>query len=318
MNVNYVRKSAAVMSLALLTVSSAYAQGGVGGGASEGYLKQIAENTRGTLEQLNNLPTYFNGLGVLIKAWLDPDTSDTTAAMQSSFSQLGKLFSEQNSNQQTLLVKLNSDLLNNSQSGAFNMSFNVPSPMLSPAALAAAIPYANDLVYSTLLNKPFIPKDPREKGKSGSVDMAYNYIRNASGINFYHPAPGGNWTGSDAAQSRYQNYYNTVMAAESFNSYILSQQYVDRGQLSELQQQLITQATDSKTWFAVVASENIGFVLRQILMYESQMFVLLAKIFETQKQGVAAQTMTNSLLIAANQLNENMLVSNAQGHQPTT
>jgi hypothetical protein len=63
-------------------------------------------------------------------------------------------------------------------------------------------------------------------------------------------------------------------------------------------------------------SEKIGYVLRQILLYQSQTFVLMTQIVQLQKQMVSAQVMTNATLVAVNQVNERVLAADAQGVQP--
>jgi hypothetical protein len=111
------------------------------------------------------------------------------------------------------------------------------------------------------------------------------------------------------------HYYNTVMAAESFNGYVLANQYAEsqtNNGLSQAQLSLVTQASSSD-WIANVASEQMGMVFRQLLMFESQLYVLMTQMLQTQKQLLIAQAMTNALLIATNQMNEGILASKAQG-----
>ena len=129
--------------------------------------------------------------------------------------------------------------------------------------------------------------------------------------------PGNNWQGSKNSVDKYSNYYNTIMSVESFNGYILSNQYADGAQFNNLQNTLIKQASDGQSWFSQVATENMSTVLRQILMYESQVFVLLSQLVQTQRQMVTAQAMTNTLLIAVNQNNETQLVASAQNVRPS-
>lgn len=279
-------------------------------GASTQYLQKIEENTRGVLDRLNNIPTYLGDLGVLIRAWVTADDSDTTANLQANFTELSTLLNNQAAGQDTLLVKTNTDLLNNDVGSVYNANNDANNAIIINNK---NLPYANDLVYSTLIGKPYFSSDPRKRsGGSSTIDPPYNYIRNASGINLYHPFPATNWQGSTDDLSRYQNYYNIVMAAESFGAYVLSRQYADAGQMNTLQTKLITQASDPSKWFAQVASENIGFVLRQILLYESQMFIMLTQLVQTQREAVTAQIMTNTILIGNNQLSEGLMISNAK------
>lgn len=273
------------------------------------YLRIIAENTTTMVQQLNELPSY-------LKAWMSPDNSNATATLQGGFTQLGNLLNQDMSTQASLQTTLNSDLLNNDGSNILNS--NIGQANVTGIANEISLPYANDLIYSTLLGSPYYAKDPRTKeGQKSNINSPYNYIKNASGLNLFHQIPAPGWRGSQGARLRYQNYFNTVTAVESFNAYTLSHQYADGNQFNSLQNTLITQATDPTKWFAQVASENIGFVLRQLLLYESQIFVLLTQLIQLEKQAVTAHVMTNALLISINQTTENVMVANAQGQQPT-
>ena len=171
----------------------------------------------------------------------------------------------------------------------------------------------NDLTYTTLLKLPFrISSTPSET----AVDSAYTFIKNASGLNISHFPPVTykfiNKTITD--QLIYTNYYNTIMAIESFNAYILSGFYIDylmnQTPLTQQQLALFTQAKDP-AWLTQIASQYIGYVLRQILLYESQTFVILTELLQTTKQMVAAQAMNNTLLILNNQANEKKLFQKA-------
>lgn len=301
--------SAATLNIA--SISTAHAQGG--GGAIIYYLQLIAQYTATTAAELNNLPTF-------ILAWTSPDSSPVTTTIQGSFAGLGSLLTTNLTNVAAKQGTINNDLLNNDGNNVFNANNGLP--LASGAANQNTLWYANDLVYSTLLESPFFPgQDPRSKtnnnGKPKNIDAKYNYIKNASGLNIFHEMPGGSFSGGLTARTRYQNYYNTAMAAESFGAYVLSNQYSDGNQFNKLQTTLIQQATDAKTFFTKVSSENIGWVLHQILLYQSQTFVLLTQVIQYQKQAVSAQVMTNAILLATNQMNESILLSNAKGQAPS-
>jgi hypothetical protein len=105
---------------------------------------------------------------------------------------------------------------------------------------------------------------------------------------------------------------------QSFNTYVLSALYVDRIKnysLSTTQKNLMDIAS-SEQWFEEVASEEIGVVLRKILLFNSQTYVLLIKLLELQKQQAASQAITNTLLIMGNQFTEKELVNSATGSTP--
>lgn len=291
--------------ISIAGLSNLYAQ------SSEDYLKIIAANTTSMLEKLDKIPELINGLSEMVLAWITPMTSENSPplqTMQTSLTQLGDLIVQGQSKQQAMLMPANFDLLNNDGMNVYNSNSGSPNAPQSMSNLN----YANDLTYSTLLGMPVFARDPRNKAGSQPVNAAYNYIKNAAGLNMYHPVPNPSWK-EGKAKKRYQNYFNTVMAVESFDSYILSTQLADGNQLNDLQKTLVNQASDPAAWITQVASEKIGFVLRQILLYQSQLFIVMTQMVQSQKQMVTAQAMTNSLLIAINQVNENMMISNAQG-----
>jgi hypothetical protein len=216
--------------------------------------------------------------------------------MQSSFATTGQAIVQDANAQLSLQPQLNAALL--------------------PNVTASTLPYANDLVYSTLLGQPMLTPDPRNKpGAPPTANPALNYIINAGGLSLPHAMPQTGWRGTQYNYQQYMHYYNTVMAAESFNGYVLANQYAEsqtNNGLSQAQLSLVTQASSSD-WIANVASEQMGMVFRQLLMFESQLYVLMTQMLQTQKQLLIAQAMTNALLIATNQMNEGILASKAQG-----
>jgi len=256
--------------------------------ASETYLQQILAN-------VNNLPIYLTQLTVMALSWLAPDNSNTTAALQNSFT---TLFNQKLQNVQTQLAsqqKFLSDFLGN------------PTSQTNPNA--------NDITYPTLLNQPYFNPDPRS-----NVDPAYNYTQYAAGLNMRHSKPLPNWVPDKQHPgiAMYTNYYNTTSAVQTYNGYILSELYADaqnKNLPKQTQDSLIQQASNSQ-WFTQIASENLGIVLRQILLYNSQTYVLLAQLLETQKKLLASQVMNNALLIAVNLEAENRIYSKASGRPP--
>lgn len=272
-------------------ISTTASQTATAASTSSNYLQVIASNTTGMLSDLSTLPATLQSLGQYILSWMNPDTSDiTTSVLFPAFNGMQSDLSATLTAQNNMQQQLNSSLF-----GA------------APPANVAALTYSSllGLGSGTAANPP--PASPQ-----------YSYILNASGMNLQHAAPK-NWTGDQSDRQLYQSYYNTVMAASSFGGYVLSGQYVEAqagNQFTTLQQQLLSQAAGSQTtagWLAQFASENLGVVLKQILMFQSQIFVLLTQSIQLQKQMVTAQVMTNALLIANNQINEGMLLRNAQG-----
>jgi hypothetical protein len=265
---------------------------------SDFYLQKIMEYTYGTLQTVNKLPFYLNELMTLAISWLAADDTTTTADMQASFTRLGNALVTDLTVQNTLQTQLNSDLFG----GTLPTSTQLPT--------------ANDIVYSTLLNQPLFPKDPRNKpGAPPQADPLYNYIKNAAGLSVLHSMPLNSWQGNIAAQTKYRNYYHTIMAIESFDSYALSHLYAEAKNnqpFTQLQASLISQASDTK-WLAQAATEELGKVLRQILIFQSQTYVILTELLSTQKQLLAAQTMNNTLLILSNSNSETLLLQDATG-----
>ncbi|SRR5579883_298944 len=267
------------------------------------YLQQIANNTYNTLVAVNNIPAYLNTVTQMALSWLavETDSSSFIPQTQQSFASLGYWSTQDITTQNAMQQQLVADMLRVPVSDFTN-------PADKPEILNL-FPTVNDIAYATVLGIP-----PAPKGSSS----AYNYIKNASGVNIYHVMPGLNWTGTKTDKDKYSAYYNTITSVTSYNGYILSQLAAENqngNQLSALQSQLINQASNS-TWLAQMSTEDLGKVLRDILLFQSQSYVLLTQLVQTEKQILAAHAMTNSLLLLYGQMNESQLVSKAQGVQP--
>ncbi|MDR3492923.1 MAG: hypothetical protein P4M12_12955 [Gammaproteobacteria bacterium] len=257
------------------------------------YLQQIADYTNGTLTAVNTLPGYLDEVLKLVVAWMTPDKTPTTANLQASFTTYANQFLAETTPDAALQQKMLTDFF-----GANG----------TPKIL----PYANDLSYQTLLGIPFFNPDPRETD-SNKVDSPFNYIENAAGVHISHTIPGADWRGRANDQIAYANYYSTISAVQTYNAYILSKMYADMKNsksLTAAESSLIQQASSSD-WFSQVATEEIGIVLRQILMYNSQMFIIMTQQLDAQKQLLTAQAMNNTLLILSNQTGESFLINKA-------
>lgn len=177
------------------------------------------------------------------------------------------------------------------------------------------LPNLNELSYATYAGKPLLPLD---KSKGEELDkVVKKYLANLAGSNVYHLSPKapGNWAGTKESYAAYERYFNTVMAAESYNSHIISEMYAnfqDKDQLNTLQTKLVEQAKDPDKWFTQVGSEPIAFVMRQMLLYLSQVFVVQTEMLKTQKEMLYTQAVTNSLLTLIGQYTENNLLRNAR------
>jgi hypothetical protein len=283
-----------IMLISLLSFSRLNAQTS----NSESYLYYITQYTYGTLQAVNNLPNYIN-------SWLKQDDSDSTKQIQGSFATLGDLIIQNMEFQNTSQLPITADL--------FGLDLATLKNPAKASQILNQIPNLNDLSYSTMVGKPPLPKAP------GVANAPYNYIKYASGLMVQHSMPSLRWKGPVEAQKKYSNYYNTLMSAESFGAYALSGLLAEAqngGAFTTTQTALITQASGS-SWIAQVATEELGKVLRQLLMFESQSYVLLTQLVQTQKQLVSAQVMTNALLILTMQPTEILLSSKAQGINPS-
>lgn len=256
------------------------------------YTYNIQNYTYGALKVLNDS----------LSDWIKPDDSKTTQDMQSDFSQYYKDMTDDTNLQRSMQGKM------------LNFYFG-------PKATEKTLPNANDLSYSYLYGEGRFKPDPRAESMKGEdQNPAFYYVMNASGLNIPHVLPPelGSWQGPIKAQSNYSSFYNTISAVSTFDGYVLSDLYVDyknQHKLTDTQNKLLQRAT-SGDWFVQVSKESLGIVMRQILMYDSQMFVLMVKLLDTEKQALTAHAMTNTLLILLNQQNEDTLLKKATGVMP--
>jgi hypothetical protein len=279
-------------------------------------LAAIKKDTGEILHAVDSIPSQLNTIIEAVVAlnvtWTQPDSTDTSANLQSSFATMTDTVIKNSALQTSIQSKLLNDFLQPTASAA------MPNYVTPPTAVTAQnFPFANDMTFQTLLGQPYFAKDPRPTTDANKnqivVDPTYNYIKNAAGLNITHVIPGQYWSGSQEARQKYFNFYTTINAIQTYDAYILGQLYSDFAngpQLTNQQNALMKQASNSD-WFSQVATENIGVVLRQILMYNSQTFVLLTQLLQTQRQALAAQAMTNTLIVLGNQFNERSLLNDA-------
>lgn len=263
-------------------------------------LKAIVANTYQALVRINNVPEQLQNISKMALSWLTPDDSDETGVLQGSFAKLGLAYVNQPQLQLSQSLNLS---VQQFSPGKTNTLANPPD---QPSILTTT-PQINGLTYSTVLGSPVVTKGV------DNTNAALNYVINASAINIQHPVPSWTWRGNARAKGTYYNTYNTTMAIESFDAYVLGRLLLDKDNaLTTEQNKLLTQATDSK-WLATIGSEDLGKVIRQILIFQSQTYVLLSQIFEIEKQMLTAQVMSNSLLIINNSANEDAVVPRAMG-----
>jgi hypothetical protein len=261
--------------------------------AAPDYLQQIAANTRNLLGAVNVLPAY---LAQLVAMWITPDTSAITTALQQDFSAYTNALATGVNAQN----KLQPQLLNS---------------FFPAGTTTSTFPNANDYAYQTMVGLPFYNPDPRSK-----TDPAYNYLLNASGLLIQHVMPVSTWRGEAADQLAYSNYVGAASAVQTFNGYVLSKVYTDTlggNQVQIAQNALITQATSSD-WFAEIASEPISSVIRQLLMFNSQMYITLTQIAQNQQQMLIAQAMSNTLAVLSGSASETLMLTKAKQKLPGT
>ena len=269
------------------------------------YLQQIAATTNSILTAVTSplnpvVGMLLECLTNLIAADTATNPASPTPALQMAFTNLNFI----NSTFEPMVMKSNLAALQND---------------FFTGITSANLPNANDLSFGSLINQPYLSPDPRTQSGGSTVNAPYNYMKNAAGINITHVLPGTDWKGTQNDQAKYTAYYNAVSAVQTFNGYALSQLYFDSMlSLNASQNALVTQVSDATNWFATVTSETIGAVLRQILVFESQSYVVLTEILQTEKLALAATTMNNTLLIAGNGMSEGMLVTKAAKKMPST
>ena len=219
----------------------------------------------------------------LVSAWMNADQSPATAALLATFQRIDASLGQQIDQQQ-----VNAIVLNN--------------------ATSSTLPNANDLVYSTLLGKPYFATDPR----NGFLNAAFNYAMHASAADHSHVLPSSTFAGAQTDQAVYARYVYTALAAQSFSAYVLSNHALSEvTTVNPALKELLTQATDPDAT-AAVATEDIGLVVRQLLLVERQNLVLLSQLLQTEKQLLTAQAITNALLVSTASEVESQLLRKAE------
>ena len=315
-----------VITFSLLSIFNTYAQegetagggeGGGGGGAlTDYYLQLIETHTRSILAVVNSLPASLETITKMALNFLSDESeagSKTSSIpdMQADFASLGSLYT-QNTPGNAAYQQLQQNL-------AFDL-FNAENKNIKADALFQQVPDINSLTYATLVGLPPFFKPPADGDSAALLNAAaYHYIKNAAGFSVQHIVPSLAWNQNDVLVKRYQGYYNAVVAVQSFSASVLSQLYLETRNNNPLltqQNALITKASSSD-WFAGIATKELGKVLREILMFNSQNYILLTQLVGLEKQLLTAQVMTNTLLVTNNQVNEAYMLARAKGVQPT-
>ncbi len=240
---------------------------------SNSTLNEIKQITWQILVALNQSPAYIRDVTRLAKSWLEPDDSDATAINQQLLHHYGEAVPVDYSYIQQL---------NNSFTSATTDSSTV-----------------NVNSFNALLS---------DKNNDGINDIRA-YLQNISGASLHQGTLGSQIAAlgtrdANAIQNE-KAYYATLTSVQSYNNYIISHFYHHFSQRKSLDK--LVQNASRSDWLAQAASEPLGKVLRQILYYESQHFVLQARLLETQENALGAQAMTNTLLIMLIQSNHRLL-----------
>jgi hypothetical protein len=277
----------------MLSVQPSYAQtSNMSGTSMTNYLLTlIVGTTWSILALMNQTPAYLSELTEMAKSWNQTDDpANTVGNNQYIFASLG-----------TMRVKNQADQLSMTQSLILQFlqagSFNASKPVIPSNA--------NELSYTILFGVPLI-KPPTNsftsltQAKADYTATMSNYIRNASASTLILEQPNPNWP-DNYAKKQYIRLYNTLTAMQSYNQYLIS----GLSNLKNIQESTtnLSNLATSPDWFKQISTEPLGLVIRHILMYSSQSFVQSNQIVELQQKQLAAQAMTNSLLVVLVQAN---------------
>lgn len=300
-------KKISILSFAALSVTavslseSSIAQTPTG---TDFYLSNIMQYTQGTMQAVQQLPEYLRSIVEMCLSWMTPDTGESSIITntQADFAALGQAanLSSQTVDSQNVQAQLLADLI-----GVDPGKFSGKDPQI-----LNSIPYINNIAYSSMVGL---------RPVANAQFNSYDYVKFAAGLNIPHPSPNPGWQGSKPAIEKYTHYFNTIAAIQSFNAYVLGKVAADAGvnqQAETARANLISKASDS-AWIAQIATEELGKVLREILLFESQNYVLNAQAHRSQSDLLVAQAMTNSLLILYNRQQETQMLNKAMGVSPS-
>jgi hypothetical protein len=269
--------------LSMALIQPSYAQEVAG--AISALLAKILETTTSILVQVQLLPVYLTAylksVTEMADSWIDTKDSDVIANNQYAFASLNKSYTDSVPQQ-------------------ISVSKNLTQKFLLASSIDRANPAlpsnANELGYTVLVGAPLtnVSGSSTTSPQQQAEALAQAYIRNISGVALPMKQANPAWKDSEE-KLKYQSVYNTVSAISSYNAYILSSLLKQQEQ-DTLRNNLIDQASNSE-WFTQVASETLGLVLRQMLMYLSQIYVQLDRLTKVQQQQLTTQVMTNTLLI---------------------
>lgn len=272
-------------------VSFAQAPGGI---ATEATLAKILDRVNKLPEYIQTSTNYIEQSLIFILNLINPDDTAQTVQLKDSFIDI----------QSAMIADANT---RDSVQQEFLNSFFGPD-------VAKLLPTVNNLTFQTLYDKQLLPPKDADAQKIA----AKTYIGYAAGLEMKHIRPSSNWSGTDANQTQYRRYYNTVSSVQTYNAYILSQLYAENQNQHKysVSVQAMIDMLSGKDWFEKVASENLGVVLRQILLCNSQMYLLMLRMLDTEKQIVTSQAMNNTLILLGIQSVEDQLLMHATQKMP--
>jgi hypothetical protein len=290
----YLNRQLSIIGLSLLVgLPNCFADTAPAAGSASGdtnkILTVIAGYTASILSQINQLPAYIQSITQMADSWLGVGDSTNSIQVigdnQLDFTKLMTTIQTARSEQNQMASSLTSTAITLG-------SYNVNKPLL-PAN-------ANSLVYSIAVanGTPLTQSD--RTAKAPNPPKLSEYIRYLSGVGITLPQPSPTWPRDEATNSfseptakAYEGYYNMAMAIQSYNAYVFSE-LNNQQQKSAIQDKLTSRAS-AKDWFLQIATEPLGVVLREILMYQSQSYVALTQLIALQQQQLMATTITNSL-----------------------
>lgn len=317
----------AVLAIGIANISSLRAQGDCN--------CQTAENTKGILATINTFPDIYGKMVAMLLKLTQADNGEAKdengekvesptpkliekfTTYDTAIMSMGKSTDDKNSAamkqfEKTAFVDANPDAVAKDASGQ---------PIIDPKTGQPKIEdykgiNKDELSYSNVVKKAEQGEDAAKREK-----QVLSYITTVSGLNLYHKTQGDFRGGKQEAEA-YKRFVNTMLAAETYNSYMLAQMYTKYQQkdaldeAGEAQKQLVEQAKDSD-WFTKVGSEPISFVIRQLLLYTSQLLVVQSQMITIQQKNhqemMISQGVSNTLLMLIGQYSENQLLRSATG-----
>jgi len=258
---------------------------GGGGGGGAGILNAIKSDTGQILVGIQNLPTYLNiylaPLLLYANSWLSKDDQPNglLATYQAAVATKNKEEMQNFRMQDNAVYEFTKTFLMNGSIEASN----------------ATLPDNANRLSSTILIGKGQKIDPNSDQKSRPEELVKDYVRNLTGANYAFSQPP--QTPSGKTPPNYTFFYHSIAAIQSFGNRILSKLLVVPDKNGQSQREFLMNQASSSSWFKNIGEEDLGLVLRHILMYDSQIYVQLMKLEKLQQDHVAAQAMTNTLLI---------------------